>query len=69
MHRRQFIDLVARARDVMPAAEVDPLHASQQMPELVLHGLQRALQRRKILLAQGVEVQPADVLKAALIQL
>ena len=41
----------------MPAAEVEPAHPGQQVPELLFHGCQRHGQRVGVLLAQGVEVQ------------
>jgi hypothetical protein len=56
------VDVVAGAGDVVPAAEIDPLHLSKPRPELLLDGLQRRFQRVRVLLAQRVEVQPANAL-------
>ena len=53
----QRIKGVARAGDVVPAAEVEPLHLGQQVCKFFLHRCQRHRQRIRVLLAQGVEVQ------------
>ena len=42
---------------MVPAAEVEPLHAGQQIPKFLFHRVQRGCQRVGVLLTQGVEVQ------------
>ena len=54
--------VVTGAGDVVPAAEVEPLHPGQQVPELLLHRRQCRGQCVRILLTQGVEVQPIQQL-------
>jgi len=56
----QRLHLVARARDVVPAAEIDPLHARDQLGEALFERRHGALERRKVLLAQGMEMQAAQ---------
>jgi len=63
-HAYQRPDLIAGARDVVPAAEVDPLHARQQVAELILESGDGALERRQVVLEQRVEVKARSVLKS-----
>jgi len=67
--RSQLVDLVAGPGDVVPAAEIHPLHRAKQVTEFLFDGLQGALEGWKVLFAQGVKMQPADSLQDALIQL
>jgi hypothetical protein len=53
--------VVVRPRDVVPAAEVHPLHLRDDVAEAALHRHQRALERVAAQLAQRVEVQPVEV--------
>ena len=48
---------IAQAGDVVPPAEVEPLHSGQQVGKLFLHCGQRYRQRIGVLLTQGMEVQ------------
>ena len=56
----QRFDSIAGAGDVMPAAEVHPLHFWQYIAEFFRHSVQRHRQRVGVLLAQGVEMQPVQ---------
>ena len=47
----------------MAAAEVDPVHALEEMAELLLDRRQRAFQGPEALLAQCVEVEPGDAVE------
>ena len=65
----QPVDLVAGAGDVMPPAKIYPLHTWNEFAEALLEGLDGARQRRQILLAQGVKMQPAHTIEGHLPEL
>ena len=65
----QKIYIIILARDMMPAAEIHPFHAVNQMPKMQLEMLKRALQGIAILLAMRMEMQPAHALELAFVQL
>ena len=50
-------NIVVRPRDMMPAAEIQPLHARQQIAEPLRYRIQGGLQGIGVLLAQGVKMQ------------
>ena len=59
----QPVHVVVGARDVVPAAEVDPLHLRQQIAELRLEPRQHLAQLLHPLLAQAVEVKAVKKVK------
>ena len=61
-------DIVALFRDVVAAAEVDPLHLRQVLAELRLDGLERDGECVGALLAERVEVQALKSLECTLVE-
>lgn len=61
-------DIIAFLRDVVAAAEVDPLHLRQVLAELLLDGLERDGERVGALLAERVEVQAFQSPDGALVE-
>lgn len=61
-------DVIARLRDMVAAAEVDPLHPRQVLAELRLDGFERDGERVGALLAERVEVQAFKPLEGALVE-
>lgn len=59
----QAVAVVVGARDVVSAAEVDPVHLRDVLAELELERRERALERVAVDLAQGVEVQAVDAVE------
>ena len=55
--RDKPLDVVALARDMMPAAEVHPLHLRKELAELFLEAGKDFLQLIKPLLAKAVKMQ------------
>ena len=53
----ELVPVVILARNVVPAAEVHPLHLVDVLAEMLLEGRKHAFQRVGVLLAQGMEVQ------------
>ena len=49
--------VIARAGDVVSAAEIEPFQPRQQVAEFLFHSVQRHGQRVGVLLTEGVEVQ------------
>jgi hypothetical protein len=61
----ESIDLVVGARDVMTAAEVDPLHAIDEVAELGLERGDRTLEGVAVVLTQRVKVQAIEAVEVA----
>ena len=61
-------DVIAFLRDVVAAAEVDPLHLRQILAELRLDGLERDGERVGALLAERMEVQAFKPFDGALVE-
>lgn len=61
-------DIIAFLRDVVAAAEVDPLHLRQVLAKLRLDGLERDGERVGALLAERVEVQTFKAIDGALVE-
>ncbi len=65
----KVVALIIRAGDVMSAAKVQPTQLTKIGRNLWLQGLPCALERFKILLAQGVEMQTGHALQMFVPQL
>ena len=53
-------NIVSFTRDMMTAAEVQPLHPMEVLPKLFLHGIKRLFKGIRPLLAERMKVQAVE---------